>query len=111
MVGAASNCDTDRPGQIRRVFEMAREFDVAIDMHLDSGASAEELDTLLVCDLTEKYGWAGASPSARQQARLHAPPGYGQGGATAGRFRHGADGAFKRGRRTVTRELVRLHRP
>lgn len=70
-----------------------------------------ELDTLLVCDLTEKYGWAGASPLARQQARLHAPPGYGQGGAPAGRFRRGADGAFKRGRRTVTRELVRLHRP
>ena len=63
MVGAASNYDTDRPGQIRRVFGMAREFDVAIDMHLDSGASAEELDTLLICDLTEEYGWAGASPS------------------------------------------------
>ena len=27
-VGAAPNYDTDRPGQIRRVFEMAREFDV-----------------------------------------------------------------------------------
>ena len=59
VVGAAPNYDTDRPGQIRRVFEMAREFDVDIDMHLDSGASAEELDTLLVCDLTEKYGWGG----------------------------------------------------
>src|SRR4029453_18676966 len=45
--------------QIRRVFEMAREFDVDIDMHLDSGASAEELDTLLVCDLTEKKKWRG----------------------------------------------------
>ena len=59
VVGAAPNYDTDRAGQIRRVFEMAREFDVDIDMHLDSGASAEELDTLLVCDLTEKYGWGG----------------------------------------------------
>jgi len=59
VVGAAPNYDTDRPGQIRRVFEMAREFDVDIDMHLDSGASAEELDTMLVCDLTEKYGWGG----------------------------------------------------
>src|SRR5260370_13608357 len=59
VVGAAPKYDTDRPGQIRRVFEMAREFDVDIDMHLDSGASAEELDTLLVCDLTEKYGWGG----------------------------------------------------
>jgi cytosine/creatinine deaminase len=59
VVGAAPNYDTDRPGQIRRVFEIAREFDVDIDMHLDSGASAEELDTMLVCDLTEKYGWGG----------------------------------------------------
>src|SRR5690554_7257375 len=38
---------------------ISREFDVDIDMHLDSGASAEELDTLLVCELTEKYGWGG----------------------------------------------------
>jgi cytosine/creatinine deaminase len=59
VVGAAPNYDTDRAAQIRRVFEMAREFDVDIDMHLDSGASANELDTLLVCDLTEKYGWGG----------------------------------------------------
>ncbi len=59
VVGAAPNYDTDRDAQIRRVFEMAREFDVDIDMHLDSGASAEELDTLLVCELTEKYGWGG----------------------------------------------------
>ncbi|MBX3500277.1 MAG: amidohydrolase family protein [Alphaproteobacteria bacterium] len=59
IVGAAPNYDTDRAAQIRRVFEMAREFDVDIDMHLDSGASAEELDTLLVCDLTEKHRWGG----------------------------------------------------
>jgi cytosine/creatinine deaminase len=59
VVGAAPNYDSDRPAQIHRVFEMAREFDVDIDMHLDSGASAEELDTLLVCDLAEKYGWGG----------------------------------------------------
>ena len=59
VVGAAPNYDTDRAAQIRRVFEMAREFDVDIDMHLDSGASAEELDTLLVCELTEQYGWGG----------------------------------------------------
>jgi cytosine deaminase len=59
VVGAAPNYDTDRAAQIRRVFEMAREFDIDIDMHLDSGSSANELDTLLVCDLTEKYGWGG----------------------------------------------------
>lgn len=59
VVGAAPSYDTDRPAQIRRVFELAREFDLDIDMHLDSGASAEELDTLLVCELTERYGWGG----------------------------------------------------
>ena len=59
VVGAAPNYDSDRAAQIRRVFEMAREFDVDIDMHLDSGTSAEELDTLLVCDLAEKYDWGG----------------------------------------------------
>jgi cytosine deaminase len=59
VVGAAPNYDSDRAGQIRRIFGMAREFDVDIDMHLDSGSSAHELDTLLVCDLTEQYGWGG----------------------------------------------------
>lgn len=59
VVGAAPNYDSDRAGQIHRVFEMAREFDIDIDMHLDSGSSAAELDTLLVCDLAEKYGWSG----------------------------------------------------
>lgn len=59
VVGAAPNYDSDRAGQIHRVFEMAREFDADIDMHLDSGSSAAELDTLLVCDLTERHGWGG----------------------------------------------------
>jgi cytosine/creatinine deaminase len=59
VIGAAPNYDSDPTGQIRRVFEIAREFDVDIDMHLDSGFTAERLDTLLVCELTEKYGWGG----------------------------------------------------
>lgn len=59
VIGAAPNYDSDRAGQIRRVFEIARDFDVDIDMHLDSGSSAAELDTLLVCELTEKYGYGG----------------------------------------------------
>lgn len=59
VVGAAPNYDTDRAAQIRRVFEIARDFDADIDMHLDSGASADDLDTLLVCELTEQYGYGG----------------------------------------------------
>jgi cytosine/creatinine deaminase len=59
VVGAAPNYDTDHAAQIRRVFDLAREFDVDIDMHLDSGDSPENLDTILVCELTEKYRWGG----------------------------------------------------
>jgi len=59
VIGAAPNFDPDQAGQVRRVFDLAREFDVDIDMHLDSGNSPEHLDILLVCELTEKYKLGG----------------------------------------------------
>jgi len=59
VIGAAPNFDPDHAGQIRRVFELAREFDVDIDMHLDSGNTPDDLDIHLVCELTEKYGLGG----------------------------------------------------
>ncbi len=59
VVGAAPSYDSDSAAQIHRIFEMAREFDADIDMHVDSGPTADHLDTLLVCDLAEKYKWGG----------------------------------------------------
>ena len=59
VIGAAPGYDTDHAGQIRRIFELAREFDVDIDMHLDFGNSASELDIGLVCELTEQYRLGG----------------------------------------------------
>jgi cytosine/creatinine deaminase len=59
VIGAAPNFDPDHAGQIRRVFDLAREYDVAIDMHLDSGNSPDDLDIHLVCDLTEQYKLGG----------------------------------------------------
>ena len=41
------------------MFELALKYDIDIDMHLDSGNSATELDTLLVCELAEKYRYGG----------------------------------------------------
>jgi hypothetical protein len=38
VVGAAPYTDSSPHGQIDRIFEMAREFDIDIDMHLDFGA-------------------------------------------------------------------------
>ena len=59
VIGAAPRYDTDHPGQIRRIFELAREFDVDIDMHLDFGNTPDAPDFPLVCELTEKYRRGG----------------------------------------------------
>ena len=59
VIGAAPGYDTDHAGQIRRVFELAREYDVEIDMHLDFGNTPDDLDTTLVCDLTGQYRLGG----------------------------------------------------
>ena len=59
VIGAAPNYDPDHVGQIHRVFDLAREFDADIDMHLDSGNSPDEMDIHLVCELTEKYQLGG----------------------------------------------------
>jgi cytosine deaminase len=58
-IGAAPYTDSDPHGQIDRVFALAREFDVDIDMHLDFGESCDELDADYVCRLTDDYGWGG----------------------------------------------------
>jgi len=57
VVGAAPYTDSDPHGQIDRIFEMAREFDVDIDMHLDFGPDASSLDVDYVCRKTDEYGW------------------------------------------------------
>ena len=59
VVGAAPYTDTNPKGQIDRVFEMAREFDVDIDMHLDFGHDTSSLDLDHVCRLADGYKWGG----------------------------------------------------
>jgi len=59
VLGAAPYCDTDPRGQIDRIFALAREFDVDIDMHLDLGSTPDEMQTEYVCDKTAEYGWGG----------------------------------------------------
>ncbi len=59
VVGAAPYTDTNPHGQIDRVFEMAKEFDADIDMHLDFGADTSNLDLDYVCRLTERERWGG----------------------------------------------------
>jgi cytosine deaminase len=59
VIGAAPNYDPDKRGQILRIFELAREYDADIDMHLDSGNSPADMDIHLVCELTKRYGLGG----------------------------------------------------
>jgi len=59
VLGAAPYCDSDPRGQIDRIFALAREFDVDIDMHLDLGSTPDEMQTEYVCDKTIEHGWGG----------------------------------------------------
>jgi cytosine deaminase len=58
-IGGAPRYDSDPAGQIERVFALAREFDVDIDIHLDVGNTPEAMNIHLVRDLTEKYRRGG----------------------------------------------------
>src|SRR5260370_31894326 len=48
VIGGAPRYDTDAAGQIERIFALAREFDVDIDMHLDVGHSPDAMNVHLV---------------------------------------------------------------
>jgi cytosine deaminase len=59
VVGGAPYTDSDPPGQIDRIFEMARQFDVDIDMHLDFGNTPEGMTIEHVCKRTEEFDYGG----------------------------------------------------
>ena len=59
VIGGAPRYDTEEAGQIHRIFELAREFDVDIDMHLDVGPTPDAMNIHLVRELTDKYQRGG----------------------------------------------------
>lgn len=58
-IGAAPYFDTDPRGQIDRIFTIARDFDVEIDMHLDLAETTDGMQIEYVCRKTEEFGWGG----------------------------------------------------
>jgi cytosine deaminase len=74
VAGAAPYCDTDPHGQIARIFEMAREFDADIDMHLDFSLDPGDPDLLYVCELTEKFRYGGRVAIGHVTKLSAAPP-------------------------------------
>ena len=59
VVGGAPGYDPDHAAQINRIFDLAREYDVDVDIHLDVGSTTDDMDIHQVCDLTEKHGMEG----------------------------------------------------
>lgn len=59
VVGGAPRYDTDGPGQIRRIFALAKEFDADVDIHGDGGYTTHDMMAWQICDLTDRMGWGG----------------------------------------------------
>jgi cytosine deaminase len=59
VLGAAPRYDSDPTAQIDRIFALAREYDVDLDLHLDVGDSTEHMDVRRVLELTEQYKLGG----------------------------------------------------
>jgi cytosine/creatinine deaminase len=74
-IGGAPRYDPDHAGQIRRIFELGREFDVDIDIHLDVGNTPEDMDIHLVCELTEQYRRGGRVVVGHMAKLSTMPPG------------------------------------
>jgi cytosine deaminase len=75
LIGGAPRYDSDEAGQIERIFELAREFDVDIDIHLDVGPTAEAMNIHLVRELTEKYRRGGRVVVGHMAKLSLMPPG------------------------------------
>src|SRR5690242_12467296 len=58
-VGGAPGYDTDHMNHIRRVFDLAREHDLDVDLHLDFGNTPEDMDIHGVIALADEYRYGG----------------------------------------------------
>ena len=56
VIGGAPSSDTDRLGQLERIFELAAQYAAAVDLHVDFGNTPEDLDLETVCRLTDRAG-------------------------------------------------------
>jgi hypothetical protein len=63
VVGGAPYVDADPHGQIDCIFEIARDFDVDIDLHLDFSFQADKLDAAArPTNLARAGAWPSAMP-------------------------------------------------
>lgn len=59
VLGGAPRYDTNGAAQVERIFELAREYDTDIDIHLDVGPTPDGMYVHQVRELTERYQRGG----------------------------------------------------
>jgi cytosine deaminase len=59
VVGGAPRYDTNVPAQIDRIFALAKEYDVDVDIHGDGGYTTHDMMAPQICDLADRIGWGG----------------------------------------------------
>lgn len=59
VIGGAPRYDVDGPKQIQRIFELARDYDVDVDIHGDGGYTTHDMMAWQICDLADRIGWGG----------------------------------------------------
>jgi cytosine/creatinine deaminase len=74
VLGAVPYTDSDSHGQIDRIFALAREYDVDIDMHLDLGDTPDGMDVEYVCAMTERFRYGGRVAVGHMTRLSSAPP-------------------------------------
>jgi cytosine/creatinine deaminase len=59
VVGGAPRYDANGPAQIERIFALAKDFDVEVDIHGDGGYTTHDMMAWQICDLADRNGWGG----------------------------------------------------
>lgn len=59
LIGGCPYTDSDPHGQIARIFDLARRFDIDVDFHLDFDLDASWMHIEDVCRQTEAHGYGG----------------------------------------------------
>jgi cytosine deaminase len=59
LIGGCPYTDSNPHGQIERIFDLAKRYDLDIDFHLDFDLDASWMDLSEVCRQTESRGWGG----------------------------------------------------
>lgn len=59
VVGGAPRYDPNGPAQIDRIFALAKEYNVDVDIHGDGGYTTHDMMAPQICDLADRIGWGG----------------------------------------------------